>query len=180
MTSNDSSKKPFKDEAFLLAVGKRMQQLMKEKDITHEVFYHDTDINPHRYIVGKHNITLSNFKRICDYLEISPEEFMREIKVMSKDDLKDKLRTELLATIEPANELGVRLNRYKQILEEEDWFEKITSLALSNNSSGFTDLYLNKGVHLTLEYIIAKNSLYHQLFTGTDIVKSCKSKSGIK
>jgi DNA-binding Xre family transcriptional regulator len=77
MTLKKSSKKFYKDEAFLKLIGKRMQELMIEKDITHEIFYNDTEINPHRHIIGKHNMTLSTFKRICDYLEVSPDEFMK-------------------------------------------------------------------------------------------------------
>ena len=72
-----SRKAPYKDEEFLKSVGKRLRELLTDKGITHEVFYHDTDINPHRYIVGKHNMTLSNFKKICDYLEITPEAFLQ-------------------------------------------------------------------------------------------------------
>ncbi len=54
-----------------------MQDLMTEKCITHEVFYNDTSINPHRLISGKINMTISTFQRICTYLGISPEEFFR-------------------------------------------------------------------------------------------------------
>lgn len=75
-------KKPrtyYRDEAFLLKVGGRIQELMANKGITHEVFYNDTSINPHRLIVGKMNMTLSTFSRICEYLETTPEDFFKAI-----------------------------------------------------------------------------------------------------
>jgi DNA-binding Xre family transcriptional regulator len=69
-----------RNDAFLLKVGNRIQQIMNEKEITHEIFYHDTSINPHRLIIGKVNMTLSTFERICSYLEISPADFFKDIK----------------------------------------------------------------------------------------------------
>jgi len=71
------SKKHFRDEEFLRKVGKRIEQLMRQKSITHEIFYNDTSINPHRLIVGKVNMTLSTFNRICIYLEVKPSDFFR-------------------------------------------------------------------------------------------------------
>ena len=79
MTSKNNNRKPYKDQAFLDAIGKRLQELLTERGITHEVFYFDTEINPHRYIAGKHNMTMSNFKRICDYFKITPEEYLKGI-----------------------------------------------------------------------------------------------------
>jgi len=74
---SDSKRTYYRDEHFMLDVGNRIQGLMKEKSITHEKFFHDTSINPHRLIVGKKNMTISTFKKICDYLEVSPEEFFK-------------------------------------------------------------------------------------------------------
>ena len=73
-----AQKSHFRDSLFLRKVGKRIDKLLKEKKITHEIFYNDTDINPHRLIVGKVNMTLSTFKRICDYLKVSPSDFFRK------------------------------------------------------------------------------------------------------
>jgi hypothetical protein len=64
-----------RDEEFLLKVGTRLQKLMEERGITHEIFYSDTSINPHRLVVGKTNMTMSTFSRICEYLKVTPEEF---------------------------------------------------------------------------------------------------------
>ena len=83
MTLKKSNKKPgryYRNDKLLLKVGSRIQQLITEKDITHEIFYNDTTINPHRLIVGKMNMTLSTFSRICEYLQVSPEEFFKGIK----------------------------------------------------------------------------------------------------
>lgn len=73
-----AQKNHFRDSHFLKKVGQRIDKLLKEKKITHEVFYNDTAINPHRLIVGKVNMTLSTFKRICDYLDISPHDFFKK------------------------------------------------------------------------------------------------------
>ena len=83
MTLKKSSKKPrkyYRDEAFLIKVGSRIQELMIDKGITHEVFYNDTSINPHRLIIGKMNMTISTFSRICEYLETTPEVFFKTIR----------------------------------------------------------------------------------------------------
>jgi len=52
---------------------------MKDRHITHEVFNHDTGLNPHRVVSGEQNLTMSTFKKICDYLDISPEEFFKDL-----------------------------------------------------------------------------------------------------
>lgn len=78
--SNKKSAGRFKDTSFLQKVGERMQQLMTDRGITHEVFYNDTSINPHRLIIGQVNMTLSTFSRICQYLDITPEEFFKGMK----------------------------------------------------------------------------------------------------
>ena len=75
---SNQGKRYYRDDAFLKASGQRFESLMKGKGITHEVFYNDTSINPHRLIKGELNLTLSTFKKICDYLEITPEAFFKE------------------------------------------------------------------------------------------------------
>lgn len=67
----------YRDDQFLKEVGKRIEKLMKDRGITHETFNSDTKLNPHRLISGEQNLTLSTLKKICDYLEVSPEEFFR-------------------------------------------------------------------------------------------------------
>jgi len=68
-----------RNEEFLLKVGERLQSIMEKQGITHEIFYADTSINPHRLIVGKTNMTMSTFSRICEYLKVSPEEFFKKM-----------------------------------------------------------------------------------------------------
>jgi hypothetical protein len=68
-----------RNEEFLQKVGTRLQSIMEEQGITHEIFYADTSINPHRIIAGKTNMTMSTFSRICDYLKISPESFFKKL-----------------------------------------------------------------------------------------------------
>jgi DNA-binding Xre family transcriptional regulator len=78
--STKKTRKYYRDEAFLFKVGGRIKELMTDKGITHEVFYNDTSINPHRLIIGKMNMTLSTFARICEYLETTPEDFFKAIR----------------------------------------------------------------------------------------------------
>ena len=82
MTSKKSTTKgktSTRNEEFLLKVGERLHQLMEEQGITHEIFYADTSINPHRLIAGKTNMTMSTFSRICEYLRVSPEEYFKRM-----------------------------------------------------------------------------------------------------
>jgi transcriptional regulator with XRE-family HTH domain len=74
---SNQGKRYYRDEQFLKEIGKRIEQLMKARNITHEVFNNDTGLNPHRVISGEQNLTISTFKKICDYLEVGPEEFFK-------------------------------------------------------------------------------------------------------
>ena len=77
-TANKASKSN-RNEEFLLKIGQRLQEILDKQSITHEIFYADTSINAHRIIVGKVNMTMSTFSRICDYLKVNPEEFFRKL-----------------------------------------------------------------------------------------------------
>jgi DNA-binding Xre family transcriptional regulator len=82
MTSKKSTIKgrtSTRNEAFLQKIGARLQFLMDQQGITHEIFYADTSINPHRIISGKTNMTMSTFSRICEYLKIEPTDFFKKI-----------------------------------------------------------------------------------------------------
>lgn len=68
--------KEYVDRQFLINVGDNIRQILKEKKITHEVFYFDTGIHPDRLLSGKSNITLSTLKRVSDYLEIPVKELV--------------------------------------------------------------------------------------------------------
>lgn len=76
---SNQGKSYYRDDQFLKEIGERIERLMKDRQITHEVFNNDTGLNPHRVISGEQNLTMSTFKRICDYLEVSPEEFFTSI-----------------------------------------------------------------------------------------------------
>ena len=80
MMAGEKSSKRYRDDSFLEKVGERMRQLMEEKKMTHEAFYMDTGVNPHRILEGKHNITVSTLKRICEHLDITPSEFLKPIE----------------------------------------------------------------------------------------------------
>lgn len=76
---SNQGKTYYRDDQFLKEIGKRIESLMKDRHITHEVFNHDTGLNPHRVVSGEQNLTMSTFKKICDYLDISPEEFFKDL-----------------------------------------------------------------------------------------------------
>ncbi len=70
----DNSEKHL-DKELLKKVSLRIKQLREEKNITQEVFYNDTGIHIGRIEACKRNPSISTIKRICDYFEITLEDF---------------------------------------------------------------------------------------------------------
>jgi len=64
----------------LAKVVQRIKQLREEKKVSQEAFYMDTDIHIARIEAGKANITISTLKDICDYFELSLEDFFKGIE----------------------------------------------------------------------------------------------------
>ncbi|MDR0754265.1 MAG: helix-turn-helix domain-containing protein [Prevotellaceae bacterium] len=60
-------------------IAKRIKQLRKEKNISQDNFFIDTDIHIARIESGKTNITVSTLDDICKYLSISMSEFFADI-----------------------------------------------------------------------------------------------------
>lgn len=56
-------------------IAKRIKELRAERKISQEVFYNDTGINIGRIERSKRNFSVTTLKNICDYFEISIEEF---------------------------------------------------------------------------------------------------------
>lgn len=67
--------KQYVDLEFLANISIRIKGLREDKNITQEVFYNDTGINIGRIERLKRNPSVSTLKKICEYLEISLEEF---------------------------------------------------------------------------------------------------------
>ena len=73
-------KKRRTDEQAMMAVGKRLKQIRETKGVSQESVYIDTDYNIGRIEVGKTNISISTLSILCDYYEISLEEFFKGMK----------------------------------------------------------------------------------------------------
>lgn len=63
-----------KDE-LLLKLANRVKVLRIAKNLTQEDAYNDTGIHFGRIERGKRDVSFSSLKKICDYFEISLEEF---------------------------------------------------------------------------------------------------------
>ncbi len=58
----------------------RIKELRELRRITQADFFEDTGINIGRIERGINDLTISNMHRICEYFEISLEDFFKEIK----------------------------------------------------------------------------------------------------
>lgn len=67
-----------KKENLLLTLSKRVKKLRKEKGVTQEDALNDTGIQFSRIEQAKRDVQLSTIYKICEYFEISLEEFFRE------------------------------------------------------------------------------------------------------
>ena len=68
-------KKKLVDKELLDNIAKRIKELRKEKEVTQEAFYNDTGIHIARIERSKRNFSISAMKKICEYFEVSIEEF---------------------------------------------------------------------------------------------------------
>lgn len=66
-----------RNQDLLDRVGKQIRKLRKEKGITQEDFYNDTNIHIARIEIGKVNISISVLEAICNYLEINIVDFYK-------------------------------------------------------------------------------------------------------
>lgn len=67
-----------KDKEFLKAIAIRVKLLRKERGITQEVFLNDTGIHIGRIETAKRDMSITTFRKICEYFNISPSEFFNE------------------------------------------------------------------------------------------------------
>ncbi|MDL2290359.1 helix-turn-helix domain-containing protein [Paludibacteraceae bacterium OttesenSCG-928-F17] len=72
-------KKYRRDDKFIASVASRIKELREERGVSQDVFYIDTDINISRIEMGKQNISIYTLKYICDYFNISLEDFFKGI-----------------------------------------------------------------------------------------------------
>lgn len=69
----------FKNHRLNNAIVLKIKKLRALKEVTLEVFYFDTGIHLARIEQGKTNIRVSTLKRICDYFEMTLEEFFKNL-----------------------------------------------------------------------------------------------------
>ena len=62
-----------------MKVAERIKQLRVARNLTQEDFYNDTGIHIGRIETAKSNLTLATLLEICEYFEITIQEFFEEI-----------------------------------------------------------------------------------------------------
>lgn len=66
------------NQALLNFIAQRIKTLRTEKGLTQEDFYNDTNIHIGRIELGKRDISVSTLSKICDYFNISINEFLKD------------------------------------------------------------------------------------------------------
>jgi len=67
-----------KNSKLLSLVGNRLREIRKERDLSQESVYIDTEIHIARIETGKQNITVSTLSILCNYYAITLREFFKE------------------------------------------------------------------------------------------------------
>ena len=62
----------------LIQLAKRIKELRKEKNLTQIDCYNDTNIHFARIEQGKRDISFTTLFKICEYFEISMDEFLKD------------------------------------------------------------------------------------------------------
>lgn len=70
-------KKLLDKKDILLGLAKRIKFLRKEKQLTQEDCFNDTGIHFARIEQGKRDISYSTLYKICNYFEITPQDFFK-------------------------------------------------------------------------------------------------------
>ena len=66
-----------KNEKMLREVAERLRDLRNRKGISQDTVYIDTDVNVKRIEVGSINISLTTLVILCNYYDITLEDFFR-------------------------------------------------------------------------------------------------------
>jgi transcriptional regulator with XRE-family HTH domain len=66
-----------KNQVLLKKIAQRIKALREKKGITQEQFYNDTGIHLGRIETGTMNITVSTLDAVCQYLDVSLDEFFK-------------------------------------------------------------------------------------------------------
>jgi transcriptional regulator with XRE-family HTH domain len=66
-----------KNQVLLKKIASRIKALRDKKEVTQEQFYYDTGIHLGRIETGNMNVTVSTLDVICQYFDLSLEEFFK-------------------------------------------------------------------------------------------------------
>jgi transcriptional regulator with XRE-family HTH domain len=69
-----------RNTVFIAKVASRIKDLREKHGITQEVFFYDTGINIGRIERGERDISLSTLMAVCDYFDITIQEFFSKVK----------------------------------------------------------------------------------------------------
>ena len=88
--------------------------------------------------------------------------------------LEDEFDKEMLAIYDKArDELGIRLTRFKQkVLRHRGVCAAKMLIHSKSTTTGFTKLWENQRLDLTVESLVVNNKKWHPLFTKDDINKA--------
>jgi transcriptional regulator with XRE-family HTH domain len=67
-----------KDKKFLVSIAFRVKYLRSLKRVTQEDFLNDTGIHIGRIETAKRDFSMTTLRKICDYFNVTPEEFFSE------------------------------------------------------------------------------------------------------
>jgi len=68
------------NKTLLKQIAIRVKELRAIRSLTQQAFFEDTGINIGRIERGVNDVSISNLHRICEYFEISLEDFFKGIK----------------------------------------------------------------------------------------------------
>ena len=74
-------KEQAKDDILLKKITLRIKEIREQKGISQESFYNNTGIHIARIELAKLNISITTIARICQYFEITLEEFFKGIEM---------------------------------------------------------------------------------------------------
>lgn len=69
--------KQYRNDTLIQAIGRRVQELRREKGVSQIDVYIETNVNVKRIEAGTQNISVSTLSALCDYYGISLWEFFK-------------------------------------------------------------------------------------------------------
>lgn len=69
-----------RDEKLLEQIALRLRELRKVRGLSQDAVFEDTGVFVRRIEAGTNNLTISTLSALCDYYEITLEEFFKGLK----------------------------------------------------------------------------------------------------